>query len=329
MAHFVGYGKYVPPFAETNEEVAARLGISASEIVSKTGISCRYLARDESASAMALKAIRQALQGAGIDASRLGGVVVSAYTGDYLYPNLASKLCRELQIRNCYAYDLNANCAGFQMALATSSDYLRANPAVEYVAVVGVAKQSPYLDPANHETAMFFSDAASAVILRQDAQGLTGILTSYYETHGEYYEIVRLRAGGSSFPFSTELLRDDPKALQYEHSGLGVWSEVIVELPKLVRRSLKAVGWSTDDVSTVLFHQANLKLISFCMARLSMPMSKTITNVQDIGNTADASLGTVLFDAYQQGRLSRSGDRVVMASVGAGFVYVVTPYIVP
>ena len=329
MAHFIGFGKYIPPFAETNDEVAARLGISSEEITSKTGIQCRYLSRGESASSMALKALIQALAMAGIEASELSGVVVSAYTGDYLYPNLASKLCRDLRIRNCFAYDLNANCAGFQMALGTSNDFMKANPNSKYVAVVGVARQSPFLDPTNRETAMFFSDAASAVILKQSNSNSVGLLNSYYETHGEHYEIVRLRAGGSTYPYSKDLIIREPKAFFYEHSGLGVWSEVAVELPKLVRSTLYTLGWRTAEVSTIIFHQANLKLIAFCMSRLNMPMTKTVTNVSEIGNTADASIGTVLFDAYHQHRFSRSGDKVLIASVGAGFVYVVTPYIVP
>jgi len=324
---FIGFGKYVAKTKETNADVAARFSIEEEEIVAKSGVGCRYIATSESASEMGLAAVREAITDAGLKASELSAVIVCTFSGDYVYPNAASGLCRHLEISDCLAFDIQANCAGFQVGLSTARDMLKANPEHRNIAVVGIAKQSPYLDPNDINTAFFFSDAASAIIVsRVDGDG--GLLGTFYKTNGRNYDIVRLRGGGSSYPLSHELLRTMPETLTYDHAGIAVWKEVIVEMPSLVKKAQAAIGWEKGEIDLVLMHQANLRLIEFITARIGLEMSDTVTNIQDIGNTADASLGTVIYDAQQQGRLV-PGSKVMLASVGAGFVYTVTPYIVP
>lgn len=324
---FIGFGKYVAKTKETNAEVAARFGINEEEIVAKSGVGCRYIAKTESASEMALAAIREAISDAKIEASDLSAVIVCTFSGDYVYPNTASSLCRHLNITDCMAFDLQANCAGFQMGLSTARDMLRSNPEHRHIAVVGVAKQSPYLDPNDINTAFFFSDAAAAVVVSR-VEGQGGLLGTFYKTNGRNYEVVRLRGGGSSFPLNEQLLRTMPETLTYDHAGIAVWKEVMVEMPALIKKALASIGWEKSDLDLVLMHQANLRLIEFIAARIGLEMSQTVTNIQDIGNTADASLGTIIYDAQRQGRLV-PGSKVILASVGAGFVYTVTPYIVP
>jgi 3-oxoacyl-[acyl-carrier-protein] synthase III len=324
---FIGFGKYVAKTKETNAEVAARFSIDENEIVAKSGVGCRYIAKEESATEMGLTALREAIEDAGIKAGELSAVIVCTFSGDYIYPNTASGLCRHLEITDCLAFDLQANCAGFQVGVSTARDMLRSNPEHRHIAVVGIAKQSPFLDPNDINIAFFFSDAASSVVLSR-VEGEGGLLGTFYKTNGKNYEVVRLRAGGSSYPLSHKLLHTMPETLTYEHAGMAVWKEVMVEMPALIKKTQAAIGWNKGEIDLVLLHQANLRLIEFIIARVGLDMSQTVTNIQDIGNTADASLGTVIYDAKCQGRLV-PGSKVMLASVGAGFVYAVTPYIVP
>lgn len=322
----IGVGKYVPPAFETTEVVAARLGIPAADIVHKTGIEKRHLAGEESASSMGHKALEEAIARSGVERAAIDGVIVATFTGDYLYPSTALKLVQSLGLRAPLAFDLMSNCAGMQAAIENARALLVANPAMRNIAVVGVAKQSPFVDPHDENSAYFFGDAASAVLLGRDGDAAdSGFLPSYFTSNTRNYELVRLRGGGSSFPHTPTLLADHPKSLYYEHTGLGVWKEVVVELPKIIRRALEDLGWTIDDLDLILFHQANLRLIEYCMARLKVPMSKSLNNVAEIGNTAEASVGTVLYDAVQAGLVGK-GKKVLLASVGAGFIYAVTPY---
>ncbi|MBC7861124.1 MAG: ketoacyl-ACP synthase III [Burkholderiaceae bacterium] len=322
----IGAGQYIPPGFEGTEVVAARLGIAADDIVRKTGIEKRHLAGDETASSMGHKALADAIERAGIDKDEIDGVIVATFTGDYLYPSMALKLVQSLGLKAGLAFDLMANCAGMQAAFENARALLLANPKMRVIAVVGIAKQSPFVDPNDENSAYFFGDAAAAVLMGSGgAAPGAGFLPSYFNSHTKNYELVRLRGGGSSYPHHSAALRQDSKALYYEHTGLGVWKEVVVELPKIIRHALDDLGWSVDELDLILFHQANLRLIEYCMARLKLPMSKSLNNVAAIGNTAEASLGTVMCDAFRAGHFGK-GKKVLLASVGAGFMYAVTPY---
>ena len=322
----VGTGAYVPPEIETTQQVADRLKISAEEILRVTGIEQRHLSGDETASSMGHRALADAIDSSGIDREAIDGVIVATFTGDYLYPSMALKLVQSLELSADLAYDLMANCAGMQTAIENARALLIANPSMRIIAVVGVAKQSPFVDPNDTNSAYFFGDAASAVLLqRDDSAANSGFLPGYFTSSTRNYELVRLRGGGSSYPAGTAELEEDPRAQYYEHAGLGVWKEVVVQLPMIVRRALDDLGWSRDDLDLILFHQANLRLIEYCMARLRVPMSKSINNVATIGNTAEASIGTVVHEAFQAGHFGE-GKKILLASVGAGFLYAVTPY---
>ena len=310
---FVGFGKAIGSTPEPNSVVAARLGVSEDFIVQKTGIRCRWIAKDESATDMAEAALREAMGDEPIDA-----LVVATFSGDYRYPSVGAAICERLKL-DIPAYDINANCAGFQVGLSAARNMILSEDGYYRVGVVGVAKQSPYLDPMNPDTAMFFSDGAGAVVVDDAVMRYNGSHPHRWPTMGlmsttfkmsHHYEAVRMRGGGSSH-------RDIPPV--YEQASLVIWKDTIRELPAIIQRAMKTVGW--DDVDLVLFHQANLRLIEFVMHRLRLPMSKTVTNVEETGNTADASLATVLYDARD-----RLHGRVILASVGAGFLYCGTPY---
>lgn len=325
----IGAGIYVPPYYETTEQVAIRLGIPTEDIVKKTGIIKRHLAGDETASSMGHKALLEAINLSSIDKGEIDGVIVATFTGDYLYPSSALKLVNSLDLNCSLSQDVMANCAGMQVAFENARSLLVANEKIKTIAVVGIAKQSPYVDPNDENSAYFFGDAASAIIMRKDEGPVnSGFMPSYFKSNTKNYELVRLRAGGSSFPYTPSLHETDIKAFFYEHTGLGVWKEVVVELPKIIRSAMEDLNWTVDDVDLVLFHQANLNLIEYCMARLKLPPAKTIINVQSLGNTAEASLGTVMYDAFRKGLFSK-GKKILLASVGAGFIYAVTPYYEP
>jgi len=322
-----GVGRYIPPAFETAETVAARLGISAAEILLKTGIAKRHLAGAESASSMGQKALLEAIDSAQILKNQIGGIIVATFTGDYIYPSTALKLTQLLNLKLGIAFDIMANCSGMAVALENARALMLANESLKHVAVVGIAKQSPFINQYDENSVLFFGDGASAIVLaKENSEINTGLLPGNFNSHTTNYELVRLRAGGSSYPYSEELKKTDPKAFYYEHFGLGVWKEVIVELPKIIKQTLRQLEWSTEDVDLILFHQANLRLLEYCMARLKMPPEKTIYNVQTIGNTADASLGTVIYEAVKNGQMAE-GKKFIFATVGAGFIYTVTPYL--
>ena len=206
------------------------------------------------------------------------------------------------------------NCAGFQSALNVAHDMIIADSKIKNIAVVGVAKQSPYLNPDDPNTAYFFSDGAACVII--EASNSIGYRPGICRVKTNNLEAVRLRGGGASY----RKLEPDSKAAYYEHAGMAVWKETVVQIPSIAKETAELYGWALDEIDFVLMHQANLRLIEYLMARMRLTMESTVTTVEDMGNTAEASLGTVIDKAFDLGLFNKP-CKVLLLSVGAGFIY--------
>lgn len=314
----IGSGMCLGDITEENRCVEERLGWEAGQVLRRTGIARRFVSSTD-ANGLARSALSDALDDAGIAIQGVGLLVVANYVGDYVFPNLAIALADSLGGDQMQAIDVHANCAGFQAGLDIARNALLARRDLHYVAVVGVARQHPFLDPLNEETAPYFSDAASAVILgKTPGSGGLGPAVAHL-SHG-HYEAVRLRGGGGAHR------RLDSANAFYEHRGMEVWKDTLQNIPIVIRSALDERGWRDDEVDLILFHQASLRLIEFLMHRLQRRMSDTLTNVQRIGNTADASLGTIIHEARSDPRWSQAGARILLVSVGAGFIYMASTY---
>jgi 3-oxoacyl-[acyl-carrier-protein] synthase-3 len=101
-------------------------------------------------------------------------------------------------------------------------------------------------------------------------------------------------------------------------NGLATWKQAVTHLPPTIRRACEAAGWRPDEVDLFVFHQANLQIITYVMRKMRIPLERTYTNVEAIGNSGAASIPIALADAVAAGRVG-PGARVVLAGVGAGF----------
>ena len=314
----LGTGRYVPAKSISNAQIEIQCGLEPGSIVAKTGIKRRYIVEDhETASSMSAECSRQALEAANIHPDQIGLIICCTFTGDYVYPALACKVQSLIGAKNAGAFDLMANCTSFQVGLTVASDRMKCDPSISYALVIGVALQSRYIDWSDSESAIYFSDGAGAAILGQVPSGY-GVLASDLITNSRVFEAVRLRGGGSSHPMRPENIHE---GLQYyEMNGLEVWKQVMQFQPKAVKRVLAKIGKTTEDVDFFIFHQANQNLIHFLMERMRQPLEKTLVNVDEIANTADASLAIALHDAVVTKKIKRD-DLVVITGVGAGFTF--------
>ncbi len=314
----VGVGRCLPGKKLSNAQIEAQCNLPPGTIEEKTGVRERYILSDEeSSSTLAAAAAKQALEHAGVTPDQIGLIVCCAFTGDYVYPALACKVQEMLGAWNAGAFDLMANCTGFQVGLTVASDRMYVDRNISHVLVIGVTAQSRFINWFDGDSAMYFGDGAGAAVLGRVPEGY-GILANDIMSNGRVYEAVRLRGGGSSHPMRQENV---DLGLQYfEVNGMEVWKQVIQNQPKVMRRVLEKIGKGIEDVDFYIFHQANLKLIEFLMAKMKQPMAKTFTNVATIGNTSDASMAIALCDAVMAGAIKR--DQLLMISgVGAGFTF--------
>ena len=316
----VGTGRSLGRRIHTNEALCTTTlpGTTPEWIIEKTGIKQRFIVDDgQTGSSMAFEAASEAMDNAGIRPDQVGMIVVATFSGDYLYPPMSARLHRDLGIRGGQFYDLQANCSGFVSALTAVSDRMLRDDTIGHALVLGVEVLSPFVDYADVETAIFFSDGAGAVVLGpvRDGRGVQG---AAFHADTSNLETVRLRGGGSRHPYGSGWPDEERDPHFMEMNGLATWKQAVTHLPGTVRRACEASGWSTDDVDLFVFHQANLQLITYVMQKMRVPLTRTYTNVADIGNSGAASIPIALADAVAAGRLG-DGDRLLLAGAGAGF----------
>jgi 3-oxoacyl-[acyl-carrier-protein] synthase-3 len=308
-----GVGHHLPSFFEDNETLCRQLSVTPAWIVEKTGIERRYLASDgETASQFSVCAARQAMAMAGAGPATIDLVICCTFSADERFPPLSAKVHALLGLTGGQIYDLQANCAGLVSGLTAASDRMRLDPRIRHALVIGVEMNSRFIDRRDVNTAIYCSDGAAAVVLARAAGA--GIVASAFFTDSTNYEAVRLRGGGSSWPVP------DASNCAMEINGLATWKQAITHLPRVIRAACTNAALEIEHIDFLIFHQANLRLIEFVMAKMHLAMQRTFTNVQRIGNTGAASVGIALSEAVRQGRL-KNGDRVVFAAVGAGFSY--------
>jgi 3-oxoacyl-[acyl-carrier-protein] synthase-3 len=313
-----GLGKYLPEDIITNEQLEESSGIKASDIEAKTGIRERRKVKDgQTASEMSAIAAKRALEMAGISAEQLSHVVTCTFTGDYVYPAVSCKIAEMIGAKKAGAFDLLANCTGFQVGLGVVSDRMLVDPTCEYALLLGTALQSRFINYKDAASSIFFGDGVGAAVLKRVPEGY-GVLSNSVSTNGKVFDAVRMRGGGSSFPMRPENINENLQ--YYELDGMEVWKQVVQFQPKEILRSLAKIEKNIEDVDFFIFHQANLRLIEYLMGKMKIPMSKTFTNIKHYGNTADASQAIALCDAVTEGLIKRD-DLVVISGVGAGFTF--------
>ena len=314
----LGVGKYLPEEVITNQQLEEWTKIPASDIELKTGIvTRRRAAKDEIASEMSANAALEAMKSAGIEPEQVGLIVTCTFTGDYVYPAVSCKIQSLIGAKNAGTFDLMANCTGFQVGLGVVSDRMKLDPSIKYAIVIGTALQSRFIDWTNGDSAIYFGDGVGAAVLGHVPKGY-GILSNAIWSNGRVFDSVRLRGGGSSFPLREDNINQ--KLQYYELDGKEVWKQVVQFQPRIINESLEKLGKNINDVNFFIFHQANLRLIEFLMKRMKKPMSMTMTNMEKYGNTADASQAISLCDTVNAGVLKKD-DLIVMAGVGAGFIF--------
>ncbi len=311
-----GVGHYLPDNFEDNETLCQSLEVTPEWIVEKTGIQRRYIAApQDSASEYAVKAAFRAIEMAGIQAIEVDLIIVCTFSGDYIFPPMSAKVQLELKAANAQIFDLQANCTGFVTGLTVASDRMKSDSSVRIALVIGVELCSRYIDRTDVNTAIYLSDGAGAAVLSLTDSG-KGIIASAFHTDSSNFEAVRMRGGGSCYPMRGRIF--DPTIDLMEMNGIATWKQAITNLPKVVRKACEKGGVAIGEVDFLIFHQANLKLIEYIVRKMGFDMSKTYTNVQNVGNTGAASLAIAMSEAVEKSLL-KNGDLVVLAAVGAGF----------
>lgn len=308
-----GTGSYAPAKILTNDDLALRIETSDEWITARTGIKRRHIAAEgEQTSDMATAAARKALEMAGIAATDLDLIVVGTISPDMPMPACAAFVQKKLGAR-CAAFDVSAACAGSLFGLSIAEKFVKTG-AAQHVLVVGVELLSRLLDWEDRNTCVLFGDAAGAMIVSAGPEG-RGVLTTHIHTDGGETGILSIPGGGSLHPQSHEVV--DQRLHKVKMNGREVYKFAVRCLTEVVEQMLAEHKMTGGDVSWVVPHQANIRIVDAVIERLAVSRERVILNIDRYGNTSSASVPVTLDEGVRAGKI-RAGDLVVMMAVGAG-----------
>ena len=316
-AEIIGWGMYAPELVMTNDDWAARLDTSDEWIRTRTGIERRHVANGHETSAqMSIEASRAALQMADADPRLIDLIIVGTATPDYPMPSTACQVQNALGAIHAGAFDLNAGCSGFVYGLVMGHQAI-ASGEHELVLVVGVDSLTKSIDWEDRNTCILFGDGAGAVLLRA-TEGPTGVLATLLGSDGSGAEFLQIPAGGSARPACHTTVEDGQHYLRMD--GRQVFRFAARAMPDAIRRVTRKAGLALDDVSLIVPHQANMRIIDAAAKRLKLPAERFAVNLQEYGNTSAGSVPIAMCEALEQGRI-KPGENIVFVAFGAGLTW--------
>lgn len=297
----------------TNDDVAGPIDSSDEWIRQRTGIITRRRASAErSLMDMAVEASTEAIKKAGIDPKDIGAVLFSTITHPHQTPSAAALLADKVGANPAPAYDISAACAGYCYGIAQADALVRSGMA-KYVLVVGGEKLSDFVDPTDRTISFLLGDGAGAAIVGpSETPGISptvwGSDGSHWDAVGMTASLIEFRDGVASWP----TLRQE---------GQTVFRWAVWEMAKVAKAALEAAGIEASDLSALVTHQANIRIIDELAKQLRLPESVVVArDIVYTGNTSAASVPLAMHALLESGEV-KSGGLALEIGFGAGLAF--------
>ena len=310
-SRIIGTGGYLPEKILTNHDLEQIVDTSDEWIFSRTGIRERHIvAENQTTSDLAFQAARRAIEMAGVDPQSIDLIIVATTTPDFVFPSTACILQGKLGIKSGGpAFDIQAVCSGFIYALATADQFIRGGQS-KCALVVGAETFSRILDWTDRNTCVLFGDGAGAIVLKASEE--PGIISTHLHADGSYGHLLTVPAC-----LSDGKAKGNPFV---EMDGASVFKFAVGVLDSIVDETLAANGMQKSDITWLVPHQANIRIIQATAKKLGLSMDNVVVTVDKHGNTSAASIPLALDVAVRDGRI-KPGNTILMEGVGGGFTW--------
>ena len=305
----------------TNDDIAGPIDSSDEWIRQRTGIITRRRASEtQSLMDMAVEASNEAIKGAGITPQEIGAVIFSTITHPYQTPSAATLLTDLIGANPAPAFDISAACAGYCYGIAQADALVRSGVA-KYVLVVGGEKLSDFIDPTDRSISFLLGDGAGAAIVGpSDTPGISptvwGSDGSHWSSVSMTSSLLEFRDGESTWP----TLRQD---------GLTVFKWAVWEMVKVAKEALEVAGVKAEDLSALVTHQANIRIIDELVKQLALPESVAVArDIVNTGNTSAASVPLAMHQLLKDGTV-KSGGLALEIGFGAGLAFAAQVVVLP
>lgn len=291
---------------DTNDEwITTRVGIKERRILKVPGAGSSYLG---------VKAVERLLESTGTKPEEVDLLICATSNPDYRFPSTGSVIAHQLGMKNAYAYDIQAACAGFLVALEDGSAYIKSGLRKKVV-VVAAEKMSSMVNYNDRATCPLFGDAAGAMLL-EPTEEKVGVIDGVFHIDGEGRDHLLMPAGGSVLPASHETI--DAQQHFVIQDGRNVYKNAVTDMLESSLEVAERNNLTMDDVDWLVPHQANLRIIEAVSSRAGIASEKVLVNIEHYGNTSAASIPLCL-DEYKD--KLKKGDKIILTAFGAGFTW--------
>lgn len=315
-ARISGIASYVPEdildndmlskMVDTNDEwITTRVGIKERRILKKEGEGSSYLG---------MHAVNKLLQETGTAPEEVELLICATSNPDYRFPSTGSIIAEKCGLKNSYAYDIQAACAGFIVALQDAAAYIKSGIRKKIV-VVCAEKMSSMVNYSDRATCPLFGDGAAAVLVEPTEENI-GVMDGVFHVDGKGLEYLVMKGGGSVEPATVESVEKGDHFLYQE--GRSVYKNAVTDMLNSTKDVMKRNNLTVETIDYLVPHQANLRIIEAVASSAKVPSEKVLVNIQHYGNTSAASIPLCLDEFKNQ---LKKGDKIILTAFGAGFTW--------
>jgi len=307
---------YLPNNVITNSDFEKMIDTTDEWITSRTGIKTRHIENDstKATSDMAVEAVNLLLKKRGISANEIDLLICGTVTPDMVFPATSNLICAKVGANNAWGYDLSAACSGFIYALVTGAQFIETGR-YKKVVIVGADMMSRIIDYSDRTTCVIFGDGCGAVLLEPNHEGF-GIQDFILHSDGNGVKHLHMKAGGSLNPASVDTVNNKMHYVYQE--GQAVFKHAVYNISEVSAKIMEQNNLTANDVTWLVSHQANKRIIEATAARMGLGSEKVLMNIERYGNTTAGTIPLLLWD-YE--KLLKKGDNLILSAFGGGFTW--------
>lgn len=315
-AVITGVGGYVPEYILNNQELSTMMDTSDEWITTRVGIKERRILKEPGAgtSYMAVKAAEDLFAKVSTKPEEIDLILVATTTPDYIFPSLAAVVAEKLGIKGALGFDIQAACSGFIVALTNAASFIESGR-YKKILVFGAEKMSSITNYEDRTTAPLFGDGAGVVLVEPTTEEF-GVMDSLLFTDGSGGRHLMLKAGGSANPASHDTIEKREHSVYQE--GQYVFKHAVTNMANASGDIMDKNGLVSEDISWLIPHQANLRIIDAVVARTGVDYSRVIINIEKYGNTSAATIPICIWEREKD---FKKGQNIILTAFGAGFTW--------
>lgn len=316
-SRLVATGSYMPERILSNEDLEKMVDTSDEWITTRTGIKERRLAhKDQHPSTMGAEAARRTLSAAGIDPNEVDLILVATMTPDHLCPSTAALIQQMIGATNAAAVDFQAACSGFLYGLSMAKAFIEAGM-YKKILLIATEKMSSFVDYTDRNTCILFGDGAAAALICDEGAGFA-IDHINLGSDGSVAELFLIPAGGSKEGSTEETIAGKRHYIRMQ--GKEIFRHAVRRMEEAAKNCLKEMNIGIDQISWLVPHQANIRIIESLGEKLNFPSEKIYLTLPKYGNTSASTVAIALHE-LQAEHTFNEGEHLLLVAFGAGLTW--------